>query len=263
MLRSGRFVVLRMAFALAAATVALPVLATDDWDAAAIKDNTAGTTRNEPQRGVTQYHDLQAVGGVADEDWYVLPVSSQRAYQVFVGEVSGDTPIDNADFLELYDATGTTLIATATAAAGATGKVIRFFSGNASNFKVRVKGNTNSTATARYGFSWSEGTYYCPRYNQSGTQVSVLIVQNATNGNCGVAVDFYDEAANYLGTANPAAPLPWGGMWVLPVGSVAGLPGTKGSMRVHSFCSPSGLKIKAVALEPSTGFSFDTICERR
>ena len=240
--------------------------AIDEWDAATIKDNTPATTRNEPQRGVTQYHDLEAVGGVADEDWFVLPVSSQRVYQIFVGEVSGDTPIDNADFLELYDQAGTTMILQATATPPATAKVIRFNSGNASNFKVRVKGNTNSTATARYAFSYAEGTYYCPRYNQAGTQTTVLIVQTTTNGNCNVGVDFYDDsntANNYLGTANAPAPLPWGGMWVLPVGSVTGLPGTRGSMRVHSYCSPSGLKVKAVALEPSTGFSFDTICERR
>ena len=262
-MKSATKSIFSMCAAVALAGYASAAAATDEWDAAAIKDNTASTTRNEPQRGVTQYHDLQAVGGVADEDWYVLPVSTFRRYQIFVGEVTGDTPIDNADFLELYDAAGTTLIATATAAPGATSKIIRFNSGPDSLFKVRVKGNTNSSANARYGFSFSEGTYYCPRYNQSGTQVSVLIVQNTTNGNCGVSADFYDEAANYLGSANPAAPLPWGGMWVLPVGSVPGLPGTKGSVRVHSFCSPSGLKIKAVALEAATGFSFDTICERR
>lgn len=247
---------------MAIATFAGTSAATDEWDAAAVKDNTAATTRNEIQRGERQSHDLQSVSGVADEDWFVVPTSAYRSFQVFVSEVTGDTPIDNADFLELYDAAGTTLIASATAGPGATGKVIRWFSDATTSFRIRVKGGTATPGTARYSILFTESTMYCPRYNNAGTQISVLIVQNATNGSCGVGVNFYDETGAYL--ASHTGTINGSGMMVLPVGSVPGLVGTKGSVRIEgTFCSSSALKAKMVALEPATGFSFDTLCERR
>jgi len=233
----------------------------DDWDAAAVKDNTAAATRNLLQSGTTQTHDLQAVGGVADQDWFVVNVDLFRQYEINVSAVTGDTPIDNLDFLELYDATGVVLVQQApTVGVPGVEKQLRFLS-DSTTFRVRVKGNANSPATARYNITLTEATMYCPRYNNSGTQVSVLIVQNATNDNCGIAADFFNEAGSYITSFSANANA--NGMVVLAVGSVPGLPGTKGSVQLHPFCAPTALKAKMVALEPSTGFSFDTLCERR
>ena len=233
--------------------------AIDEWDAATVKDNTAATTRNLLYPGSAQTHDLQAVGGVADEDWFVVNVDLFRQYQVHVSEVTGDTPVDNVDFLELWDGTGAAMLFAGTGSPGVD-KFIRFFS-NDTTFRVRVKGNTNSPASARYSIRLSEATMYCPRYNNSGTQVSVLIVQNVSNGLCDIAVDFFAENGTYVTSFSSTAV--GNGMVVLPVGSIPALVGTKGSAQLHPFCSPSGLKAKLVALEPATGFSFDTLCERR
>jgi hypothetical protein len=235
--------------------------AIDDWDAAVVKDNTAGTTKNLLNRGAIQTHDLQAVGGVADEDWFIISVSAFRQYQIYLAEATPDTPVANADFLELYNFDGSTLIQQATIGVTGAEKLIRFFAGADTIFLVRVKGNTNSPATSRYGISYAESTMYCPRYNNSGTQVSVLLVQNTQNSNCNIAVDFYTESGTFLHTHN--ATVNTAGMAVVPLGGIPQLAGQKGSARLHPFCSPSGLKAKLVALEPSTGFSFDTLCERR
>ena len=98
----------RTVFALWIAAFSISAAAVDNWDAAAIKDNTAATTRNELSRGEWQEHDLEAVGGVADDDWFVVPVSAFRTYQVVVNQITGDMPIDNADFMTLFRADGTT-----------------------------------------------------------------------------------------------------------------------------------------------------------
>lgn len=255
----GRFT--SMIAGLCIAGLASTASAIDEWDAATVKDNTAATTRNLLQRGVNQIHDLQAVGGVADEDWFVLGLQAYRQHQIYVTEVTGDTPVDNVDFLELWDATGTTLLQQATIGLAGVEKLIRFFSGPDTAFRIRVKGNANSPATSRYSISLTESTMYCPRYNNAGTQVSVLIAQNTTNGSCGIGVEFFDEAGTFItshqGSFNGS------GMLVLSVGSIPMLAGTKGSVRLQPYCSPSGVKAKMVALEPATGFSFDTLCERR
>jgi hypothetical protein len=240
-----------LAFASGAAAI-------DDWDAAAVKDNTASTTRNLLYPGAAQTHDLQAFGGIADEDWFVVNVELFRQYQVHVGEVTGDTPVDNIDFLELWDGVGSTMVQSGSGSAGVE-KFVRFFS-NDTTFRVRVKGNANSPATSRYSIRLTEATMYCPRYNNSGTQVSVLIVQNVSNASCDIAVDFFNETGGYVATFSGTAL--GNGMVVLPAGSIPAVVGTKGSVQLHPFCSPSALKAKMVALEPSTGFSFDTLCER-
>jgi len=247
--------------AAAAALVSSLALAVDTWDSGPFNDNTAASTRNELARGEWQQHDLEAIGGVADEDWFVLAVSAFRTHQVFLNQIAGDTPIDNSDFLTLWDATGTTLLQTANASPGATSKVIRWSSDAATSYRIRVKGGATSSSNAKYSILYSETTLYCPRYNQTGTQTSVVIIQNTTNASCSMFVSFINETGAFVnGTpanANGA------GMVVLSAGGVASVPGTKGSVQILPNCSPSALKAKVVALEPSTGFSFDTVCSIR
>ena len=245
-----------------------PAFAADSWDTGTIKDNTATSTRNEIQRNDWQTHDLEAVGGVADEDWFVVATTSFRTYQIFLSQVTGDTPIDNADFLTLWDATGTTLLLTASAGPGATGKVLRWFSegsipgtNSGTSYRVRVKGNVGTTASAKYAILFSESTLYCPRYNNSGSQISVIIIQNTTNSTCNLSVGFFNAAGVFLNFKDESAPP--AGMVVLPAGSVTNVNGTSGSVQIRPSCSPSALKAKVVALEPSTGFSFDTLCQLR
>lgn len=245
--------------------VAGPSIANDEWDQAGVRDNTAATTRNELKAGVWQTHDLQSTLAAADEDWYVLKVTPFRSYEVVVGQVTGDTPIGNADFLELYDATGTTLLATAAGGAGSTEKFLRFNSAAASELRVRVKGSIGSggaTMHTTYAISYHESTMYCPRFNNAGSQLSVLLVQNTTAGACTVDVGFYDESGASLATFSGSASA--SGMIVLPVSSIPALVGAKGSVQIDATsCSPTALKAKLSALEPSTGFSFDTLCARR
>lgn len=239
----------------------LPALGVDAWDAATVKDNTAASTRNELSRGEWQTHDLEAIAAVADEDWFVIAVTPFRTHQVAVLQVTGDTPIDNSDFLELWDSTGTTLVQTASGGPGATDKVIRWAGDASTSYRIRVKGNTNSTANAKYSIVYSETTLYCSRFNQSGTQASVVIIQNTTNSTCNMFISFLAENGSFIGGQNASAL--GAGMVVLPAASVTNVPGTKGSVQILPTCSPSALKAKVVAVEPATGFSFDSLCTTR
>ncbi|OGP89414.1 MAG: hypothetical protein A2157_13180 [Deltaproteobacteria bacterium RBG_16_47_11] len=239
--------------------LAASALAIDIWDEATIKDNSAGSTINQLQYGVLQTHDLEAVGGVADEDWYVIAQGIGRSYQVTVTQLTGDVPISNADFLTLWDSTGTTLYITA--GAGTTGKTFRWIASASATPRVCVKGSSTTTSKSQYSIVFDETTLSCPRFNNAGTQVSVLIIQNTFTTACDVTVRFFNEAGALLGTHD--APVGAYATLVLPAASVPNISGQKGSVQVSNYCNVGSLKGKLVALEPATGFSFDTICETR
>lgn len=248
-----------LVLALALFLSAPSAFAIDIWDQATVKDNSAATTNNLLQNRVWQTHDLEAVGGVADEDWYVVSQGIGRSYQVSVAELTGDVPISNADFLTLWDSTGTTLFITA----GDTTwqKSFRWIASVSGHPRVRVKGSPTTNSMSQYSIVLKETTLFCPRFNNAGTQVSVLIVQNGTTSNCEVEVNFFNEVGTlletYSTTINGYATL------VLPAGSLPNVSGQKGSVQVAGRCNLGSLKGKLVALEPATGFSFDTLCETR
>ena len=120
------------------------------------------------------------------------------------------------------------------------------------------------TSGAKYLVQYVESTYYCPRYNNTDGQSTVVIIQNVTNSACsGVSVNFFAENGTFINSANPAVNVPATGTAIVPATSAPGVAGTKGSVQINHSCSPSAFKIKAVSLQPSTGFTFDTLCERR
>jgi hypothetical protein len=243
--------------------VVLPLLAAsafaiDIWDQAAVKDNSAATTVNELTRSQYQEHDLEAVGGVADEDWYILSQTLGRSYQVTVNQITGDVPISNADFLTLWNEAGTVLLATA--GSGTTTKLIRWTASSSADLRVRVKGSVSTSSMSQYWIVFAEHTIYCPRFNNAGTQVSVLILQNVTTGSCDVNVKFFNEAGTLLATQT--ATIAGNATLVLPAASVPNVSGQKGSVQIGHDCGARFLG-KLVALEPATGFSFDTICGTR
>ncbi|OGP89577.1 MAG: hypothetical protein A2156_13790 [Deltaproteobacteria bacterium RBG_16_48_10] len=239
--------------------LAASALAMDMWDQAVVKDNSAASTINQLQNGVWQTHDLEAVAGVADEDWYVVGQGIGRSYHVSVGELTGDVPISNADFLTLWDSTGTTLLMTA--GSGTTGKSFRWIASITGSPRVCVKGSATTTSKSQYSIVFNETTLFCPRFNNAGTQVSVLILQNTITSSCDVTVYFFNEAGVLLGTYD--ATVDGYATLVLPAASVPNISGQKGSVKIANHCNLGSLKGKLVALEPATGFSFDTICETR
>ena len=84
----------------------------------------------------------------------------------------------------------------------------------------------------------------------------MLILQNTTDQAIQANADFWDAS----GALRATMTLPLGphAIGVLSVSSVQGLVGLSGSITVTHDGLYGGLVGKAVALEPSTGFSFDS-----
>jgi hypothetical protein len=99
-----------------------------------------------------------------------------------------------------------------------------------------------------------ETTASVPRFNNSGTQVTVMLVQNASSAPVTGTVYFWSAsgapAGQELFSLAPRALL------VLNTASV--VPGAGGSITVVHDGPYGALAGKTVALEPATGYSFDS-----
>jgi hypothetical protein len=244
--------------------------ASDYWDVGTITDNHF-TTHNELTHGTSQQHDLEVNGGaegiVADQDWYIVASYPTSSYEAVIDGTSGDIGFV---VFERYASDGTTFLgdsseANPTGGAGfsrsmrwqntATGglpdkQFLRVQSGGCT---------TDCSPAAQYHIRFYETTVSVPRFNNASSQVTVLIIQNSTTWTT-IAISgivyFWDVAGNLLDS------FPFSkngsGALVLNTATVAGAAGQGGTITIAHDGGYGNLAVKAVALEPATGFSFDS-----
>jgi len=105
-----------------------------------------------------------------------------------------------------------------------------------------------------------ETTIAVPRYNNFGGQVTVLIIQNPGE----VIISGNARLWTIAGGVTPVTTVPFTlqarQAAVINLATVNGgaADGTSGTITITHDGRYGGLAVKAVALEPSTGFSFDT-----
>jgi hypothetical protein len=245
-------------------------LATDVWDLAVDGDNAYSDTDNVLwHTAPAQIHDLQgrAGGTLIDRDWFIVNPRARRSYEVQFLNVTGDADVWN-DPPQRFASDGTTVLQTGTTLDANDWIVtMRWIQGaaNDTNYIQVVGDSTSLTAAAQYSIQLRETTMYCARYNNTGTQTSVLIIQRTDPDNfntCNYEARFNNEAGTEVGSATGA--LAAGNtMTVISTGGIAGVGATKGSAYIAHSCGYGGIAAKLVALEPSTGFSFDTTCNAR
>jgi hypothetical protein len=233
--------------------------AADEWDSASADDDGTGTS-NVLVHGTAQVHDVQTVAGTADEDWYRLTVRPMSSYQMTLDGQTGDAGLQSSDFQRLSE-TGTVLenatgdfdfLPELSWRAGASGVTETQF--------VRVRDaacGTGCDFNDRYRIRFYETTYTIPRFNNTATQTTVLVVYNRSPRDC--TVDYYLLTGSAGVTTSTQ--LPSYQTHVLDTATVA--PNRSGSVRVVHGCGYGGLSGKAVAIEPATGFTFDTVMRHR
>ena len=101
-----------------------------------------------------------------------------------------------------------------------------------------------------------ETTYSIPRFNNSGSQVTVLLVQNPAAYTVTGDIWFWSTSGTLLGSR--ALTLPARQTLVLNTATVLGVAGQGGTITISHDGRYGDLAGKTVALEPSTGFSFDS-----
>lgn len=233
--------------------------AADQWDREADPDNGNGTD-NALFHGSEQVHDLAVQpgsltqGALPDEDWYLASTHARSSYQFVVDGLTGDLDL-TADDVRLVAENGT-VIGSATASGGALSlSWLGSNSATATRF-VRVSGPgcaTSCDETDRYTARFYETTATIPRFNDSGTQSTALLLQNATDRNCFLNVYFLDAGGQIIG------PIHLLGLAAHELRVfTSGLTSQSGSVRIAHSCGYGGLSGKAVSVEPATGFTFDT-----
>ncbi len=229
----------------------------DDWDLNA-DDDDGSSTDNVLFHGSAQVHDLWSpITGLVDQDWYLVASRPYSSYEVVIDGQTGDLDLGSTS-LQLLDASGITVIQSAAESAGVLSLSWRLGSGSVTvpTF-VRVQGaqcQLTCNGNDSYRIRFYETTYFIPRFNNSATQSTVLLVQNTTDRTCDVVYHFTEgsgvEAGVRVSQLAPRA------LDVVATASV--VPNRSGSVRVAHSCGYGGLSGKAVALEPGTGFTFDT-----
>ena len=237
---------------------AAPARAIDPWDAGSEGDNSSGTD-NGLTHGSEQVHDLDFETVAADQDWYIFTTAGRSSYEVLVDGTTGDLNFTD-DSVSRVASNGSTQLQPSTSLAGFS-KVLRWRSTIAAAeqqfIRVGTPGcGTNCDTSDEYRIRFYESTYSIPRFNNSGTQITVLNVASMVPFSCIADFHFYNNAGTYLGTQSNTFSARE--LFVLNTSTLGFASGASGSIIIAHTCGYGGLAGKAVALEPSTGFTFDT-----
>lgn len=233
------------------------VQAIDVWDAATEDDNTTGTD-NGAIHGTEQLHDLGNNGGVADQDWYIFSNTARSSYQVLIDGTTGDMNLTGGDVARM---SGAAVVEQNSVQLQGYSAVLRFQNTTATTSTqwIRVSGaacGTTCTSNDQYRFRFYETTYSLPRFNNSATQVTVINVASMVPFTCSATFHYYNTAGTFLGTSSNTFSARE--LYVLNTSSLGFAAGVSGSIVISHTCGYGGLTGKAVALEPATGFTFDT-----
>jgi uncharacterized repeat protein (TIGR01451 family) len=240
----------------------------DPRDNSASAATAVGRRDGELSHGTNEVYDLAAgPGPVADEDVFRINQKPFSSYEVVVDATSGDIGTGAGPLLERLAADGTTVIQTATAVGTGPSRSLRWRNTSSSEVEgetVRVRSASCGTDCGPddvYRIRAYETTFSIPRFNNAGTQVTVLVLQNPTDEAVSGEIYFRTTAGILAGarafSLSPKATL------VLNTATVSGVGGASGSVIVAHDGHYGGLAGKTVALEPATGFSFDSALEPR
>ena len=244
---------------------AAPGRAVDVWDSGHLGDDTSNSL-NSLGHGAVQTHDLDQAGGANDVDWMVVPTLARHSYEARLSGANqeydwGACP-SCAQFERVSSTAAILTDDVSTVNEGTIESYVRsvrwIASANVTNEYIRVTGDQDATENSSdiYTVRFFDTTYSIPRWNHTGTQTTVILITNLTQTSAGVSLYFYTGVGTLLGTANLT--LPPNGLSVLSTASIPALAGQSGHIHVAHTAGYGGLSGKAVALEPSTGFTFDT-----
>jgi hypothetical protein len=249
-----------------AAAVALALASTgawahDKWESGSYYDDDSGSfSVNQLEHGSRQTHDLEGTAAAPDQDWYLYQGQQRHSYEARVwgstitwNHASGSSTL--AATLERVEQNGTLL----TSPVGSfTGVALRWINPSSQRGYLRVRGSSNNdyAAAEQYEIDFTDTTVFGPRWNNTSTQVTIAIVQNTTSRPLSGEVYFYSASGALLHT-EPLSIAAYG-VQVLNTSTVPVLAGQSGSLAVAHTGGYGAVAGKAVALEPATGFTFDT-----
>jgi plastocyanin len=195
-------------------------------------------------------------------DRYRIGQKPYASYEVVVDPLAGNAALE----LARLSGTTTTVLQNGQPVSGGIDHVqsLRWQNSTSSvNEADRIRVGTANCGTScaapdLYRVRVYETTLSVPRYNQTGTQATVLILQNTTDGVINGTVYFWTGAGALANAGGTPFTVAARNAYVLSGGAVAGVGGTSGAITIAHDGRYGDLAGKAVAVEPATGFTFDT-----
>jgi hypothetical protein len=243
----------------------------DIWDMTGNDDGSA-TTRSEIAPGALQVHDMENAAGVVDQDWFRLSQKPYSSYEVLVDGLTGGlatvpVTVPGTELGVHLVRDGGAVVPSNPLGASGSARVLYFRNETGvliDNEFIRVS-NPACTSTCssneQYRIRLFDTTYGISRFNNSATQITVLVVQNTSDRVVYFNAHFFDANGFIQGTYSAnLAPF---GTAVLNTTTVPGVAGKSGSIVVNNDGRYGVLTGKAVSLEPATGFAFDTLMVAR
>ena len=256
----------KIVFALALVTalgVASPAR-TDVWDIAVFNDNAGLGATNEITHGFSQVHDLGVQPGpAADQDWYPITQEPFSSWEILCDGFTGDIPgATGPHTVQLVDSMGSVF----QTAVGGYAKSLRFANDTSAYIFtqfVRVANaycGTTCDTNDQYRIRAWDTTIAVPRYNNFGGQVTVLIIQNPAQVTVSGNARLWTTAGGATPVTTVAFTVAARQAVVINLATVNGgvANGTSGTITITNDGRYGVLAVKAVALEPATGFSFDS-----
>jgi hypothetical protein len=224
-----------------------------------IADDDAPTLAlRELAHGSSLSDDLSAQTGLPGQDAFRLSQAPWSSYEVVLDAVSGDA---SPAVLERLAADNVTVLQTATGTGVGSARSLRWENASGApvtNQHVRARSAGCTTACGPddvYRIRAWDTTGRIARFNNSGSQGTVLILQNRGGQTVAGRAHFWGGSGSLLATHTFT--LAGRGTLVLNTSTLPALAGQTGSVTVTHDGGYGGLAGKAVSLEPATGFSFD------
>jgi uncharacterized repeat protein (TIGR01451 family) len=211
--------------------------------------------------------DLRALpGATADEDRFRLAQLPHSSYEVVLDGASGDLGSGSGPGLDRVASDGFTVLQSSEPIGTGRSRSLRWETGDVAVLdqmaRVRSLGcGPDCGPEDVYRLRVYETTYSVSRFNSSGTQATALLLQNTGESTVAGHVYFTSGAGALLETV--AFSLAPHALRVINTASLPALFGQAGTIRVSHDGRYGQLAGKAVALEPSTAFTFDTPMEPR
>jgi hypothetical protein len=242
---------------------AASVRAADPWEQGSGDD--VWTTSNILRHSEPQRHDLQGPPTAPDQDWMKYVGKNRHSYEVRVSGIGWDSGC-GAPPCPLFDRVNSAgAVLTAGTASNedfdrgisSAGRTVRWVASLDGTEYLRAIGDQLITmGTQPYDVVLYDTTLFVPRFNNTGSQSTVLILQNTTNITVTGSAFFHDAEGALLATVPVSVPAH--GVSVIATAGVPGLAGRSGSAQIAQLGGYEALTGKAVALEPAAGFTFDT-----
>jgi hypothetical protein len=223
---------------------------------------------NMLRHGVVQRgHDLQGTPAAPDRDWMKIVTKARHSYEARVSGMYWDDGCSIAPCprFDRVDTTGAVLTAGVASSedvdlgSATIGRTVRWIAETGAPERLLATGDLVAPLgpDSVYDAVYYDTTLFVPRWNNTASQTTILILQNATDIAVTGTAYFHDAAGALL--ASVAVAVPPQGVQVMPTGSVPALAGRSGSAQIAQLGGYAALAGKAVALEPATGFTFDTL----